>query len=187
MIDSDGVQPLSCRHSAGRFPRHSALKNIVKRAIDADGTHSVLELDRGDGRKPDGITVFSFQQGRSPMWNAIYFDAFAPSIITVSSAFPGCCSRRYKIQYASLAFGNHTVSISVETSSITSVIVLIKEVGCRIAVWEDDSQATYFFFQRFSHTIVREKISLSLNLSRETNSHEFVHERFSKTSTILVY
>ena len=30
-VQSDGLHPLSCRFNAGRFPRHSAINNIIKR------------------------------------------------------------------------------------------------------------------------------------------------------------
>ena len=125
MIDSDGLHLLSSRYSAGRFQRHLALKDIVKRVLDATGTHSVLEpvgLDRGDGRRPDGITVFPFLQGNSLMWDATCYDILAPSLITTSSAFSGPAataveySRRLK--YASLASGYHFVPFSVKISGV---------------------------------------------------------------------
>ena len=59
--------------SAGRFPRHSALNDIIKRALDAAGFPFQLEpvgLDRGEGKRPDGITLFPFQSGKSLIWDA---------------------------------------------------------------------------------------------------------------------
>ena len=49
-VQSDGIHPLSCRFSAGRFPRHSANNNIIRSSLDTAGLHSILEpvgLDRG--------------------------------------------------------------------------------------------------------------------------------------------
>ena len=60
-IDSRGLHGLSCKYSAGRFPRHSAMNDVIKRALQKAGLPSVFEppgLDRGDGSHPDGITVF---------------------------------------------------------------------------------------------------------------------------------
>ena len=54
-MDSRGFPGLSCKYRAGRFPRHSAMNDVVKRALQKAGLPSVLEprgLDRGD----DGIT-----------------------------------------------------------------------------------------------------------------------------------
>ena len=57
LIDEFGLHPLSCRLSAGRIPRHSALNDVIKRTLDSAGLHSILEpigLDRGDGRDQMG-------------------------------------------------------------------------------------------------------------------------------------
>ena len=43
-------------------------------------SHQFLEppgLDRGDGSRPDGITVFPFSGGRSLVWDCICVDTFA--------------------------------------------------------------------------------------------------------------
>ena len=90
MIDTDGVHPLICRYSAGRFTRYSAPNDIIKRVLDAVGTHSVLKpvgLHRGDGRRSGGITVFPFLQDKSLMWDASCSDTIALTLITASSAF----------------------------------------------------------------------------------------------------
>ena len=67
-MDSRGLFGLSCKYSAGRFPRHSAMNDVIKRALQKAGLPSGLEppgLDRGDGSHPDGITVFPFSEGMS--------------------------------------------------------------------------------------------------------------------------
>ena len=53
IVDEFGLHPLSCHLSAGRFPRHSALNDIIKRGLETAGFPSQLEpvgLDRGDGK-----------------------------------------------------------------------------------------------------------------------------------------
>ena len=76
IVDRYGLHPLSCRFSAGRFPRHSALNGIIKRALSSAGFNAVLEpvgLDRGDGKRPDGMTVFPFSRGkRDQLWQVRY-------------------------------------------------------------------------------------------------------------------
>ena len=66
--DSKGHHALTCRLSAGRHPRHTALNDVVKRALQTAGIPSLLEptgVDRGDGKRPDGMTVFPFAEGKS--------------------------------------------------------------------------------------------------------------------------
>ena len=67
-MDSRGLHGLSYKYSAGRFPRHLAMNDVVKKTLQKAGLPSPLELsglDRGDGSRPDGITVFLFSGGRS--------------------------------------------------------------------------------------------------------------------------
>ena len=79
-MDSRGLHGLSCNYSDGRFPRHSAMKDVIKRALQKADLPSVLEppgLDRGDGSRPDGITVFPFSEGTSLVWDCTCVDTFA--------------------------------------------------------------------------------------------------------------
>ena len=41
-MDSLGLHGLSCKYSAGRFPRYSALNDVIKRALQKTGLLSVL-------------------------------------------------------------------------------------------------------------------------------------------------
>ena len=72
IVDRHGLHPLSCSFSAGRLPRHSALNDIIRRALSSAGFNAVLEpvgLDRGDGKRPDGMTVFPFSRGKYHIWD----------------------------------------------------------------------------------------------------------------------
>ena len=56
------------------------MNDVVKRALQKAGLPSVLEppgLDRGDGSRPDGITVFPFSGGKSLVWDCTCVDTFA--------------------------------------------------------------------------------------------------------------
>ena len=79
-MDTFGIHPLSCRFSAGRIPRHSAQSDVVRRGLSAAGIPSMLEpsgLDRGDGKRPDGITVYPYSRGRCLIWDATCVNTFA--------------------------------------------------------------------------------------------------------------
>ena len=79
-MGSGGLHGLTCKFSAGCFPRHSAMNDVIKRALQKAGLPSVLEppeLDRGDGSRPNGITVFPYSGDRSLVWNCTCVDTFA--------------------------------------------------------------------------------------------------------------
>ena len=81
-VQSDSLHPLSCRFSAGRFPRHSAINNIIKISLDSIGLHTIIEpvgLGRGEGRRPDGVTSFPFKCGKELAWDATCTDSFSTS------------------------------------------------------------------------------------------------------------
>ena len=57
-IDELASHPLSCRFSAGRNSRHSAMNDVVQRALNAAGfpsQHEPMGVDRGGGIRPDGL------------------------------------------------------------------------------------------------------------------------------------
>ena len=101
MVDRYGLHPLSCRFSAGRLPRHSALNDIIKRALSSAGFNAVLELvglDRGDGKRPDGMTVFHFSMGKCLIWDCTCVNSFSPSALPLTATEPGSASRSSEVR-----------------------------------------------------------------------------------------
>ena len=106
-VDTFGTHPLSCRFSAGRIPRHSALNDVVRRGLSAAGIPSMLEpsgLDRGDGKRPDGITVYPYSRGRCLIWDATCVNTFASSnlIRAALTAWSDAAEVRKIVKYAEL-------------------------------------------------------------------------------------
>ena len=55
--------------------------DIIKRALSSAGFNAVLEpvgLDRGDGKHPDGITVFPFSRRKCLIWDSTCVNSFSP-------------------------------------------------------------------------------------------------------------
>ena len=101
IVDIYGLHPLSCRFSAGRLPRHSALNDIIKRALSSAGLNAVLEpvgLDRGDDKRPDGMTVFPFSMGKCLIWDCTCVDSFSPSELALTATEPGSASRSSEVR-----------------------------------------------------------------------------------------
>ena len=67
---------------AGRMPRHSALKDVVRRGLSAAGIPSMLKPsghDRGDGKRPNGITLYPYSRSRCLIWDATWVNIFPSS------------------------------------------------------------------------------------------------------------
>ena len=65
---------------------------MVKRSLRSAGVPSVLEpvgVDRGNGKKPDGITVFPFSRGKSLCLDVTCVDTFAETNLNSSAVAPG--------------------------------------------------------------------------------------------------
>ena len=69
---------LSCRKSARRYHRHSAVND---RALAVAHVPSRLEpsgLYRSDGKRPDGVSIVPWKCGQLLVWDATCPDTFAP-------------------------------------------------------------------------------------------------------------
>merc|ERR1712121_262541 len=63
----------------------------------ASGLPATLEpvgLDRGDGKRPDGISLYPFSQGRPPCWDATCTNTYADSFILDSAVEAGAAAAK---------------------------------------------------------------------------------------------
>ena len=122
-MDTFGNHPLSCRFSAGRIPRHSALIDVVRRGLSAAGIPSMLEpsgLDRGDGKRPDGITAYPYSRSRCLIWDATCANTFASSNLKRAALASGSVADAAEVRkiakYAELDRRFIFQPVAVETS-----------------------------------------------------------------------
>ena len=163
MVDTFGTHPLSCRFSAGCIPRHSALSDVVRRGLSAAGITSMLEpsgLDRGDGKRPDGITAYLYSRGRCLIWDATCVNTFASSnliraALTAESVADAAEVRKIA-KYAKLGRRFIFQPVAVETSGAIgiSTIQFFKDLGRRLTVRFQDQRESDFLFQRVSLAIL---------------------------------
>ena len=126
-VDRLGHHGLSCRYSAGRFPRHANLNDVVKRALAAAGMPACLEpvgLDRENGRRPDGVTVFPYSQGKCLVWDATCVDTYSASSLVDAAISPGSAAdaaeEKKRRKYA---FSGHRYlfePLAMETTGVVS-------------------------------------------------------------------
>ena len=161
-IDVLGRHPLSCKLSAGRISRHCALNDLIKRALNKVGFPSQLEplgLDRGDGKRLHGLTIFPYKAGKCFIWDAICSNSLSHLLQTVAN--PGWASQQAemaKIQkYRSLADSHIFVPLAVETSGIFGfhAFSFLSDLGKRISKAKDEPKETKWLFESLSLAIVR--------------------------------
>ena len=91
-VKNDGTHGLSCKRSAGRLPRHSHVNDLIKRALVSGGIASVKEpqgLSRSDGKRPDGMSIYPWKQGKLLLWDFTCSDTLNKSYVSNSSKQPG--------------------------------------------------------------------------------------------------
>jgi len=164
MMDARGLHGLSCKYSAGRHPRHTAINDVVKRALQSAGIPSILEpvgVDRGDGKRPDGITIFPFSNGKCLCWDATCTDTYAETYLNGSAvlARSAACGAevRKRRKYAMLAARFRFEPVAVETAGCygESTGKFIMEIGRRITEATDDLRETYWLEQRIGLAVQR--------------------------------
>ena len=91
-VDKLGHHGLACKRSAGRHLRHNLLNDGILRALQSAEVHAIREpsgLDRGGGKRPDGVTLVPWVRGRCLLWDATCPDTLASSHVSNSSTEAG--------------------------------------------------------------------------------------------------
>ena len=98
-----------------------------------------MGLDRGDGKRPDGLTLFPFKCGKALAWDATCVDTFASSSLIKSAIEPGSASKSAELRKcAKYEAITHTdrhifVPVAAETTGILglSTTRFLAELGTR--------------------------------------------------------
>ena len=91
-VDKYGHHGLSCGSADGRNPRHNLVNDIIKHALSTAQIPTLKEpkgLSRVDEKRPDGLTLVPWSQGRSLVWDYTCSDTMAPSYIAKTSKEAG--------------------------------------------------------------------------------------------------
>ena len=128
----------------GRFARHAAINDIIKRSLDAVKIPNHLEptgLYLSDGKRPDGTTIVPWKGGKVLVWDATCPDTLAPSYSTLAVSEAGAVAdeaeRKKKVKYAHLENSHHYfVPVAVETLGVfgSEARSFFKDLGGRINV-----------------------------------------------------
>ena len=164
MSDKLGHHNLSCRRDPGRLPRHAALNDVLHRALASAGVVAVLEprgLDRGDGRRPDGITVYPFRRGKMLAWDATCVSTYSGSHLLDCAISAGAAARaaedRKRQRYAALRQRYDFVPLAIETTGVLGPAFsdLLQDIGRRISQRSGEKRETAWLRQRISLAVIR--------------------------------
>ena len=162
--DARGVHGLSCRRSAGRQSRHHYLNDLIWRALTRAGVPATKEpngLARADGKRPDGLTLVPWREGRTVTWDVTVADTVAESYLSITSTTAGAAAaaaaERKTVKYTELMRHHLFVPIAIETFGpiCEEGQHFIREIGKRISSVTSDPRETAFLFQRLSIAIQR--------------------------------
>ena len=101
------------------------MNDIICHALKAGVMPAILEpvgLNCGDGKRPDGISVSPFSQGRSLCWDATCMKTYAESSIFDSSVKAGAAAVKAEVskrtKYPELVRRFRFEPIAIETSGV---------------------------------------------------------------------
>ena len=163
-MDESGRHGLSCKNAKGTFPRHQHINNILQRALGSAQVAAVTEppgLTRDDGRRPDGLTLFPWSQGRCLVWDYTCRDTLAPSNTNLTSQGAGKAASKAEkdkmTHYLDLCTTYIVTPVAMETlgSWGPSGLKFVKEVGKKISDSTGEKRSTSFLFQAISIAVQR--------------------------------
>lgn len=135
--------PVSCHHSSGHLPHYDTLDKSIKKSQATAGFFSQLEparLERGDNKRPGGITISLFWCGRLFIWYSRHCDTYSSCNLVLSSTNPSSTEKDKLSRYQSLSERIMIKPVTFQTSSIlspktisllTATIVMIAVHKCK--------------------------------------------------------
>jgi hypothetical protein len=180
-VEIDGLHGLSCKRSAGRISRHSHLNDIVKRTLVSAGFASVLEppgLNRGDGKRPDGMTLIPWSRGQSLVWDVTVIDSLAPSRIGRNACPTEEAEERKIAKYSRITdSGYHFQPVAFDTQCRTGpkTSLFLKKLGNMIADVSGDPRAHTFLMQRLQIAILQHNAACILGTIDESEALDEVY------------
>ena len=137
---------------------------------------SVLEppgFDRGDGSRPDGITVFPFSGGRSLVWDCTCVDTFAGVHLNRSAMEAGIAANnaeeRKRRKYAALAEAHQFEQFAVETVGVYGEFTgaILRAIGRRLVGATGEPREANWFRQNLAIAVQRGNAFSILSAGRE--------------------
>jgi hypothetical protein len=94
-VDARGLHAFVCKFAPGKFARHQAINEVISRAFasaQVPATKEPTGLSRSDGRRPDGMTLTPWQNGKALTWDVTVATTLADSYISASARSAGAAA-----------------------------------------------------------------------------------------------
>ena len=144
------------------------IADIIKRALGTAQMPSITEpagLARSDGKRPDGLTLYPWANGRCLVWDFTARDTLCPSNVEASAQGAGNCALKAEkdklVHYQELSSTYTVMPVAAETMGAwgPSGMKFIKEIGSRIQQNSGEKRAASYLFQAISMAIQRGNIA----------------------------
>ena len=118
-------------------------------------------LLRTDGKRPDGLSLIPWQDGRCVTWDVTVTDTVAASYLNNTASCAGSAAEaaasRKEDKYAEIAVRYHFFPLAFETFGPINQAgcEFLSSLGHRLSLVSDDPRETSFLFQRLSVSIQR--------------------------------
>ena len=156
LVDKFGRHGLSCKNAKGTLPRHSHMNDLIRRAMVSANIPAVCEppgLHRSDNKQVDGMTTFTWSQGKSLVWDFTCRDTLAISYVGATCKEAGraakLAERKKETHYEELVGRYIVTPVAMETLGCwgPQSIKFVKDLGSRIAEISGEKRSTSYLFQ----------------------------------------
>ena len=163
-VDCFGSHAFVCKHSSGKGSRHSSINDIISRAFVSSGVPVTKEpgsLIRGVGKRPDGLTLIPWKNGKPLAWDATVSTPLATSYVAASAVAAGSSAEIAEVRkiskYAYLTPGISFQAVALDSLGgvSSSTAAFINELGHRISAVSSDPVETSHLWQRLSICLMR--------------------------------
>ena len=192
MVDSTGRHGLSCKKQKGRYMRHEEVNKLIKQGLDQAKISSTLEpigLSRsGDGRRPDGLTLPTWTEGKNLIWDFTTADPLCDSYVKKASkeACSAAAGRENKKveKYSNLSDNYYFVPVGAETYGAFGPqgLKLLKQIGKKIQTVTGEKRSTYYLLQSISMAIQRSNAVCVMGTAPASTGLEGLFEFFTHDS-----
>ena len=177
-VDCFGSHSFICKFAKGKGARHFAINDIFARALASAGFPNTKEptgLIKGEGKRPDGMTLVPWRQGRPLAWDATISTPLASSYVHLSAKNAGASAEAAEIKktakYAHLAPGIAFQALALDSlgGASNSTKRFIDEIGHKLSGVTFDPTETAHLWQQISICINRYNALLVSESFDDTN------------------